>query len=323
MTSITRFLTTVEFIEQRLLQLTHSKVNKLRPTLLTHLKSQFQHSSCHSHFGHASYASFSLALGPDFLRLITLWIASCGRAPNRGYPRGLTIKHQHLSFGCRLRCEHFLEPGANRKLPKLHKGWVWHVVRGRNIFFGQIICSLQFGRAAQHLPHTGVSKSAELQNASRMLRKLQKSCWSSGLPLFFAGLCLNFRNHHCFSSWWILQNFYVGSKPFILITWSLPCQRICPTKFILHFEQPECFEWMQPETCEAGISTLKAALPSCSSLNWMSQNTAVMMLYEQVGYLWALFSAVKCSYLTQKLGLEYELPVTLRSFGGTFSLSSA
>ena len=184
--------------------------------------------------------------------------------------------------------EHFLEPGANRKLPKLHKAWVWHVLRGRNIFFGQIICSLEFGRAAQHLPHTGVSKSAELQNASRMLRKLQKSCWSSGLPVLFAALCVNFLNHHCCSSWWILQNFYVyGSKAFILITWLLPCQRICPTKVILHFCRTAWMLWMDASPiCEAGISTqLQAAhirstcrllcllpksmkaLPSCNSLN--------------------------------------------------------
>jgi len=65
------------------------------------------HSSCQSHFGHhASYASFSLPLGPEFFAFnYSLCIASCGRAPNGGYPRGLTIKHHHVSFGCRLRCD--------------------------------------------------------------------------------------------------------------------------------------------------------------------------------------------------------------------------
>ena len=129
--------------------------------------------------------------------------------------------------------------------------------------------------------------SQNLQSC-RMLRKLQKSCWSSGLPLLFAALCVNFLNHHCFSSWWILQNFYVyGSKPFTLITWSLPCQRICPTKVILHFCRTAWMLWMDASPiCEAGISTqLQAAhirstcrllcllpkyikaLPSCTSLN--------------------------------------------------------
>ena len=202
---------------------------------------------------------------------------SRGRAPNRGYPRGLTIKHHHLSFGCRLRCQ--------SKIVKTP--WRLSLTccsRQEHILWPNHLQLAVWKSCSAPVPHWCL----KICRAAECFESCKNHVGLPVFPCFFAALCVNFLNHHCFSSWWILQNFYVyGSKPFTLITWSLPCQRICPTKVILHFCRTAWMLWMDASPiCEAGISTqLQAAhirstcrllcllpkyikaLPSCTSLN--------------------------------------------------------